>query len=461
VAIEAAGPPSKELRGERVRFAVALTIVSIGAAAFAIGFRLSLSTAYRELYHAANVVDAIARLPRWGRVAVPLAGATLAGLLSGWRVSRAQGVSNVMEAVALGRVRLSLRATLRRVAGSWTAIATGMSIGREGPLIEFGGALGARTANVVRASPNHTRTLIAAGTAAGFAAAYNTPFAAVLFVLETIIGIVALDALIPAIVATVVATTLTRAVVGGGPIYGVRAFGLVSPTELPSYAALGVLAAGAAFAFQRALALGESAAHRYPLAQPWRAALGGAIVGVIVLFVPSVAGNGYEPLNQILDGRLLLASAMMWLVVTKILATSTSVASGVPGGIFTPVLLVGGALGALAAPVLQSFGFPVSPDRGSYVLVGMAAMAAATIHAPLTAAVMVFELTGDYPIVLPLLLATVVATWLARVRGGESVYEAELRRRGIGWELTLDGRQVERAPVVTERDGPGGAKSSL
>jgi CIC family chloride channel protein len=136
----------------------------------------------------------------------------------------------------------------------------------------------------------------------------------------------------------------------------------------------------------------------------------------------------------------------MWLVVTKILATSTSVASGVPGGIFTPVLLVGGALGALAAPVLQSFGFPVSPDRGSYVLVGMAAMAAATIHAPLTAAVMVFELTGDYPIVLPLLLATVVATWLARVRGGESVYEAELRRRGIGWELTLDGRQVERAP---------------
>jgi len=432
-----------ESGSEQLRFALALIIVSLGAAAFAIGFRLSLSAVYRELYHAANVVDAIARLPGWARVAVPLLGASAAGVLSAWRVSRSQGVSNVMEAVALGRVHLSLRATARRVAGSWTAIATGLSIGREGPLIEFGGALGARSAIVVNASAHHTRTLVAAGTAAGFAAAYNTPFAAVLFVLETVIGIVALDALIPAIAATVIATTFTRVVVGGGPIYGARAFGLVSPVELPSYAVLGVLAAGAAFAFRRALVMGESAVRRYPVPQPWRAAMGGAVVGVLVLWMPSVAGNGYEPLNQILDGRFVLTSTLLWLVVAKIIATSTSVASGVPGGIFTPVLLVGGALGALAAPALHFLGLPVSPNPGSYALVGMAAMAAATIHAPLTAAVMVFELTGDYLIVLPLLLATIIATWLARLRGGESVYEEELRRRGIGWELTLDGRQVE------------------
>ena len=432
-----------ESGSEQLRFALALIIVSLGAAAFAIGFRLSLSAVYRELYHAANVVDAIARLPGWARVAVPLLGASAAGVLSAWRVSRSQGVSNVMEAVALGRVHLSLRATARRVAGSWTAIATGLSIGREGPLIEFGGALGARSAIVVNASAHHTRTLVAAGTAAGFAAAYNTPFAAVLFVLETVIGIVALDALIPAIAATVIATTFTRVVVGGGPIYGARAFGLVSPVELPSYAVLGVLAAGAAFAFRRALVMGESAVRRYPVPQPWRAAMGGAVVGVLVLWMPSVAGNGYEPLNQILDGRFVLTSTLLWLVVAKIIATSTSVASGVPGGIFTPVLLVGGALGELAAPALHFLGLPVSPNPGSYALVGMAAMAAATIHAPLTAAVMVFELTGDYLIVLPLLLATIIATWLARLRGGESVYEEELRRRGIGWELTLDGRQVE------------------
>jgi CIC family chloride channel protein len=436
---------------EHAGFGLVLIVVSLGAAAFAIAFRLSLSAVYRGLYRADNVVDAIAGLPAWGRVAVPLAGATCAGLLAGWRMSRAQGVSSVMEAVALGRVRLSVRATMRRVAGSWTAIASGLSIGREGPLIEFGGALGARMAGVARASAQHTRTLVAAGTAAGFAAAYNTPFAAVLFVLETIIGIVALDALIPAIVATVLATALTRAVVGGGPIYGSRTFGLVSPADLFSYGAVGVLAAGAAVVFRRMLALMESAVKRYHVPQPWRAALGGAIVGLIVLGSPSIAGNGYEPLNRLLDGQYLVTSAIVWLVVAKIVATSASVSSGIPGGIFTPVLFVGGAIGALAAPCLHWLGLPVSPDTGSYALVGMAATAAATIHAPLSAAVMVFELTGDYAIVLPLLLATVVATWLARARGGESIYEAELRRRGIGWELTLDGRQVERVAETGTR----------
>ena len=435
--------------GERAAFSVALLVVSVGAAAFAIGFRLSLSAVYRGLYHADNVVDAIAQLPGWGRVAVPLVGATLAGLLSGWRASGAQGVSNVMEAVALGRVRLSLRATSRRIAGSWMAIATGLSIGREGPLIEFGGALGARTASATGASALRTRTLVAAGTAAGFAAAYNTPFAAVLFVLETIIGIVALDALIPAIAATVVATALTRAVVGGGPIYGARTFGLVSPAELPSYAVVGVIAGAAAIVFRRALGAGEVMTRRFGLPQPWRAAIGGAIVGVIVLFTPTVAGNGYEPLNHILNGRDLVAGALIWLVIAKIMATTSSVASGIPGGVFTPVLLVGGAVGALAAPVFDVLGLPVSADSGSYALVGMAATAAATIHAPLTAAVMVFELTGDYPVVLPLLLATVIATWMARIRGGESIYETELRRRGVAWELTLDGRTVkdEAAPA--------------
>ena len=433
---------------ERARFALALLLVALGAAGFAIVFRLSLSHVYRFIYRADNVVDAIARLSPGWRFVVPGAGATLAGWLSGWRVSRSQGVSNVMEAVALGRVHLSIRATARRVAGSWTAIATGLSIGREGPLIEFGGTLGARIGRAFGVSTHRARVLVAAGTAAGFAAAYNTPFAAVLFVLETLIGIVALDALIPTMAATVMATTLTRAAVGGGPIYGEHTFTVVSPIELLSYAALGVVAAGVAMVFRQGLALGEAIIQRYHVPQPWRAAVGGAIVGAIVMRMPSVAGNGYEPLNVILNGQM-LAGAMAWLVVAKIVATSSSVASGVPGGMFTPVLLVGGAVGALLAPTLQQIGFPVSPDVGSYALVGMAATAAATIHAPITAAVMVFELSGDYPIALPLLLSTVVATWLSRARGGESVYEAELRRRGIGWELTIDGRQIERIVADT------------
>ena len=213
---------------DRFRFLVGLVLVAVGAAAFAIAFRSSLAWLYRTLYAADDVVDVVSKLPQWMRLALPVGGATAAGVIAFFRSVPAQGVSNVMEAVALGNVRLSLRTTLSRVLASWAAIAAGMSIGREEPLIEFSGSLGATFSRVLGVSLDRTRVLVAAGTAAGFAAAYNTPFAAVLFVLETIIGIAALDALLPAMAATVIATALTRAVVGEGPIYGQRAFVLRS-----------------------------------------------------------------------------------------------------------------------------------------------------------------------------------------------------------------------------------------
>ncbi len=207
------------------------------------------------------------------------------------------------------------------------------------------------------------------------------------------------------------------------------------------YGIIGIVAAIAAIGFKRLLALGEHLVERHPMRQPLRAACGGLLVGGIAAFLPMVAGNGYEPLNLILDGRLAV-TAIAVLVVAKVLATSGSVASGVPGGVFTPVLLVGGAVGALTAHLVAALGSPFVASVGSYALVGMAATTAATIHAPLTATVMIFELSGDYPIVIPLLLATVVATAVWRMLGTESLYASELRRRGLGWELTLDGRII-------------------
>src|SRR4051812_28134738 len=213
------------LISSRLRFVAALCAVATGASLFAVAFRSLLALLYGSAYHAANVVDAIAGLPWWMRLLVPAAGGAAAGLMS--RLRPSQGVSNVMEAVALGNVRLSLRTTMSRVASSWMAIGSGLSIGREGPLIEFGGTLGAPVGRASGASLTHTRVLVAAGTAAGFASAYNTPFAAILFVFETILGIAAPEALLPTLAATVIATALTRAVVGAGPIYGQRAFALL------------------------------------------------------------------------------------------------------------------------------------------------------------------------------------------------------------------------------------------
>jgi CIC family chloride channel protein len=213
---------------------------------------------------------------------------------------------------------------------------------------------------------------------------------------------------------------------------------------------LALAAAGTTSAFKWVLRSMEEWVEKHPISQPFRALLGGATVGVVAVVLPEVAGNGYEPLNAILDGR-----AAVWIVAAllaaKIFATSASVASGVPGGIFTPMLLVGASLGTLWAHALTAIaGVPASP--GSYALVGMAAATAASIHAPLTAAVMVFELSGDYPIAVPLLLATVLATAASRLSGSLSVYEAELKRRGLTWELTLEGRRI------VEKEVEGGRK---
>jgi CIC family chloride channel protein len=431
------------LRTDGFRFLLALVLVTIGAGAFAVAVRVSLTTLYQEVYSADSVVDAFAHLPRWMRLVVPVVAAALAGIITRFRSARGQGVSNVMEAIALGRVQLSLRTTASRAASSWVAIAGGLSIGREGPLIEVGGALAAAVSRRLAISLMHTRVLVAAGTAAGFAAAYNTPFAASLFVLETIAGMAAPPLLLPVMAATVGATAMMRGAVGAGPIYGQRAFSMASYGEFVAFAALGIAAAVVALGFKIVLARLEGWFEHHPIPQPFRAMLGGLLVGAIAMWLPAVVGNGYEPLNDILDSGIALTGVAV-LVIAKIIATSGSVASGIPGGVFTPTLLIGAALGAGWSHVA---GVGSLSAGGSYALVGMAAATAASIHAPLTAAVMVFELSGDYPIALPLILATVVATSTSKALGDVSIYERELRKRGLGWEITLEGRQLKDARV--------------
>lgn len=422
---------------DALRTIFALVVVSLGAAAFAMAFRATLSTVYARLFHAQDVLSAFERLPAFARVALPTTGAFFAGLVVRLAPSSGQGVSDVMEAVVLGRVRLSVRATTFKAIASWLAIATGGSIGREGPLIQFGGSLGASVASFARLPGSSTRALIAAGTAAGFAAAYNTPLAAVLFVVEVVIGVVAIRPLVMVLVATAISTTLVRAVVGGGPIYGQRTFTITTTSELVAHAGLGVAAALTAVAFMHLLALGERGFVATIVRQPWRSAVGGLIVGLVACWLPQVVGNGYESLNQLLDGRYSIALIGV-IAVAKALTTTSSVGSGSPGGVFTPSLLIGGALGMLwGAGVAKLTG--ATGSEGTFALVGMAAMTAATTHAPLMACVLVFELSADYAIVLPLVLATAIATFVSRRLHRASIYTSELRRTGVAWDLTLEG----------------------
>lgn len=439
----------------RLRYLAALVLVAAGAAAFAIVFRWLLRMVFTQLARASDVVAMMSQLPWWGRLLVPMLGGLLAGLvaLSIRAASKTQGVGDVMEAVVYGRVHLSMRTTLLKSLGSWLAIVSGGSIGREGPLIQFGGSFGNSVAKWFGLDGPNGRSLMAAGTAAGFAAAYNTPLAAVLFVLEVVTGLVALDAILSTVVATVIATTITRAVIGGGPIYQQRGFTLASQPELLSHALLGVLGALTAQAFMRLLASGERGFAKSGLPQPWRAGLGGLLVGGVAIALPEVTGNGYEPLNAMLNGTVPLA-LVAWLVLAKAFATTASVSSGSPGGVFTPNLLLGAAVGMLwQALLVRVFGADSVGSPGAYALVGMAATTAAMTHAPMMAAVLVFELSGDYAIVAPLLLATAIATALSRMMRADSLYGAELKARGIAWEMTLEGRQqvaVQTAAPASE-----------
>jgi CIC family chloride channel protein len=445
--------PPKRPTIERVGFGVALLLVALTAGGFAVLFRVALAFVLQHTSGSSGVVAAFTFAPAWARLLAPTAGGLAAGViaLALRKDAAGQGVSDAMEAVVLGRVRLSMRVTVAKSLASFFAIASGGSLGREGPIIQLGAATGKLVGSFAALSSRRRRTLIAAGTAAGFAAAYNTPFAAVLFVLEVVIGVVALDVIVPCLAATAIATALTRALVGPGPVYGQREFSSVATTELLAFAALGLLAALLARVFMLVVRAAESGFRRLSLTPPLRGALGGFGAGIGVLLVPEVAGNGYEPLNSLLDGTPAVAFVAV-LVVAKMLATASSVASGSPGGVFTPTMLVGGAGGFLFHALLHRF-TPLSlGPPGGFALVGMAAATAATTHAPLMAAVMAFELSGDYAVVLPLLVATALATALSRAMSRDSIYTAELRRRGVGWELTLEGRRMSDAREPPERE---------
>ena len=426
------------------RQAFALMLVAGGAAAFAVLFRTAINAVFTKLYHEHDVLQAFRSLSWEWRLFLPAAGGCLAGVMS-WvsaRFKGGKGVGDVMEAVVLGGRHISLRLASSKAVGSWFAIVSGGSVGREGPIIQFGGGLGGAVGALFRLDETGTRALIAAGTASGFAAAYNTPLAAVLFVLEVVTGLIALEVVLPVIVATPIATALTRLTIGGGPIYGERSFTMHSELELSAHALLGVLAGLAGPAFMFMLDRGEALFERMNAPKPVTAALGGLGVGALAVLLPEVTGNGYEAINLVLGGQVTIG-LMLVLIVAKAFATTASVSSGSPGGVFTPSLFIGAALGGALGHMLMLAAPPGGVGAvGGYALVGMAALTAATTHAPVLGAVMVFELSGDYAIVLPLLIATAVATVVSRWIRPSSIYMEELKRRGTAWEITMEGRRM-------------------
>jgi CIC family chloride channel protein len=399
----------------------------------AVGFRKFIAivnwAAWRESeYTLAYVSD----LPVWWKVLAPSAGGVIVGLIT-WRVARevsGHGVPEVMEAVALRGGRIRPRVVLAKLLASGVCIGSGGSVGREGPIVQIGSALGSSIGQWLRIDRERLRTLVGCGAAAGIAATFNAPVAGALFAVEIILGDFGVAQFSPIVISSVVGTVVSQHFLGDFPAFEVPHYSLEDPLELFAYAGLGILAGFVALAFIRTLYACEDFFERLRVAPPVRALMGGAAIGVIGIWLPHIFGVGYEAINLALDGKLVW-QVMLLLVAAKLIAVSLTLGSGGSGGIFAPSLFLGAMLGGAVGTVVHGVWPAHTAEPGAYALVGMGAVVAAGTHAPITAIVMIFELTGEYRVILPLMITCIIATLLATRLQTGSIYTIKLLRRGM------------------------------
>lgn len=391
----------------------------------------------------AGIVESMRLLPWWGRLLVPTLGGLLAGavLLFGHKMVKGQSSTDYMEAIAIGDGRLPLRTSLVKIVASLFIIGSGGSIGREGPMVQTSALLASLLGRWRKFSTQQLKLLVACGAASGIASAYNAPIAGSFFVAEIILGTIAMESLGPLVVAAVTAALTTMVLSDAHTLYSVPKFALNSPWEMGPYILLGLIAGTLAPWFLRSLRRAEAmfVATNLPLVA--RLGLGGLLVGIIAINVPEVAGNGYSVIVDILNGRMAWMM-LLGVLCCKWLATACSVGSGAPGGVFTPTLFMGAAVGSLFGSAVQML-WPGAPSPGAFALVGMGAFLSAASRAPVMAVIMLFEMTLSYEIILPLMLCSVVAFFTARGIEGHSLYSEVLRKKAAedpSTELTKAGR---------------------
>jgi chloride channel protein, CIC family len=378
---------------------------------------------------ASGLVNGASKLVWWHRAFVPVIGGALAGWVLYILGSRfiSLKVADYMEAVLVGDGRISLRGTLLRSASSLLTIGSGGSIGREGSMVQLSAMIASRLGQLVRAPVPRLRLLVACGGAAGIAAAYNAPISGALFVSEIVLGSLAMDTFGPLVVASVIADATIHRFLGYGPVFNVPHVQFASNWELGFYIVLGVLLGHLAPPFLGLIDFTKGRFVRLGLPLYWQLALGGVCVGVISIYFPQVWGNGYSVIGNILQGNL-LGVTLLLVLIAKIFATSATVGSGAVGGVLTPTLFIGCAVGALVGGVLHELLPTIVSVPAAYALIGMGSFLSATTLAPLTSILLIFEMTGDYEIVLPLMLACVSSHYTAKVyRHGKSVYHASLQ----------------------------------
>jgi CIC family chloride channel protein len=428
-------------------------LTGLGAGLGAVVFRWLIGAMHDLLFE--TLPGALPFLGDWVLVVAPAVGGLIVGPLIYFfaREAKGHGVPEVMEAVALrgGRIR-PIVVVIKSLASS-LSIGSGGSVGREGPIVQIGSALGSTLGQMLRMSDERIRNLVACGAAGGIAATFNAPIAGVIFALEIIVGEFSVRYFSTVVIASVTSSVVGRIAFGNVPAFAVPAYLLASPWELLLYALMGILAALVAVAFTRILYLFEDLFDGWKgIPEYLKAPIGGALLGLGGLFffrlnqtsglqVPgdpvAFFGVGYDAMEWALlgQGTVLLLLA---LAVVKILSTSMTIGSGGSGGVFAPSLFIGAMMGGAFGHAANNLFPALTVAPGAYALVGMAAVFAGASRAPITSILILFEMTDDYRIILPLMLATVISTILAEYLSRESIYTLKLLRRGVRLEQGRD-----------------------
>ncbi|HEX6627466.1 MAG TPA: chloride channel protein [Gemmatimonadaceae bacterium] len=371
--------------------------------------------------------------PGWRRLAIPVAGSLVAGFLlyRFFPLARGSGIPQTRAAVFIHDGRISIRSVIGKFITTSITLASGISLGREGPSMYIGAGLASSIGRRLGLSKNQVKWLLPVGGAAALSAAFNTPIAAVLFTLEEIMGDLHAPVLGSVVLASATAWMVLHLVLGDSPLFQVSAYHLVSPAELLIYAVLGVVGGFVAVAFVKLLLWLRARFLRFPASTLWlQPVAGGLTVGILGFFVPQVMGVGYEQIERVLNGDVILKTVAL-LAVLKIIATCMSYASGNAGGIFGPSLFIGAMVGASVGGVAH-LAFPASTaGPGAYALVGMGAAFAGIIRAPLTSVIMIFEVTRDYSIIVPLMIANLLAYYVSHRLQRETVYESLALQDGL------------------------------
>ncbi len=362
------------------------------------------------------------------------------------REAKGHGVPEVILAVATLGGRIRPRVAIVKALASSICIGSGGSAGREGPIVQIGSAIGSSLGQLFKLSEEKVKILVACGTAGGIAATFNAPIAGIFFALEVVLGDYDLRFFSSVVLSSVTATVISRSFLGDHPAFTVPAYQLLSLWEFPLYLIFGFLAAFSALLFIKSLYKCEDIFDSWKIAEYIKPASGGLVIGSIGVFFPQIFGVGYESIELALYGKI-----AFWLVATlvfmKIIATSLTIGSGGSGGVFAPSLFIGAMLGASYGKLTQFLIPAHAIPIGDCALVGMGSVFAGAAHAPITAILIMFEMTDDYKIILPLMITCIISTVVVRRFAKDSIYTLKLRRRGIDLQKIRGQDLMERITV--------------